>query len=432
MGIKDFFKGVFNQKQIDRASKGTVRNSIYSSRVRPNRDTLGQPSPEDLNIVLDLYKKDPVVQAAITTRADAILASGWTIDGATTSKESAMSKLEKIGFNYNFLLKAVTNGLLYNHVFIEIERTNGGEPVGLHVLEAPYMEIIYDKHGEISGYKQVAETGEQPFFPVEDIVFMKFNSVSSAVWGEVGLKSLYRTLTIKNQIERFINSLSETNAWRQVMKTRMNDDNIEEFLAYSASQAQEPTEPLVLQVSSGSADDVDKDTRFSVLRDPADLKEFLSTLDYLRTQVLMMLKVPPIMIGLPDSSNRSNSDMQFKSFNIANESFRKLFVSYIEELFSKIGISGKTKFSWNPIDERSEKDDVEIAERLINMGAKPKQVEAFLRSTGLELPDGELFEPQANVQKSMDMFPSRQGKSDGEGNERIGSGEAGTTRQDQL
>jgi len=429
MGLFDFFKNS-KQAQVDRASKGTVRNSFYFSRARPKT---GQASPQDLNVVLKTYQEDPVVQAALTTRADAILASGFTIEGKPNPKKAAEELLKSVGLDYDLLWKICMNGLLYQNVFLEIERKNNGQPAALHVLEAPYMEIQYDEHGEILGYIENGENGKQVFFPVDDIVYMKFNSVSSAVWGEVGIKSLFRTLTTKNQIEKFLNSLAVTNAWRQVMKTRMGDDNIEEFLAYSASQSQDPTEPLVLQVQGQGSDDVDKDTRFSILRDPSDLKDFLGMLDYLRTQTLMLLKVPPIMIGLPDSSNRSNSDMQFKAFNIANDSFRRVMYTYMKELFEKLGIS-TVEFSWNPIDERSEKDDIEIAERLINMGAKPDMVEQFLRDAGLELPEGELFDKENPVapKKSMDMFDSRRGKAEGEGNQKIGSGVEGTTREDQL
>ena len=62
-------------------------------------------------------------------------------------------------------------------------------------------------------------------------------------------------------------------------------------------------------------------------------------------------------------------------------------------------------------------------------------------STGLNLPEGELFLPppepmmgmeENGVKKSSDMFPSRKGKSEGEANKKIGSGEEGSTRPDQL
>lgn len=429
----DSIKNIFVKEVVsERASRGTIRNSWYSGTMRND----GEPSPIALNYILEHYRLDPVVQAAVSTRVNAILASGWTINGATATVKIANSKLKKLSFNYQLMEKIVFNSILYEHLFLETERTGAGDPAGLHVLETPYMEIVHDEYGTISEFIERGENGDTIRFPVDDITFVKFNSISSAVWGMVGLSSLYRTLTTKNEIEKFLNSLAITNAWRQVFKTSMTKDNIGEFLSYYDYIRQDPTQPFVMQETK-SADSNSKDTnKFELLRDPSDLKEFLGTLDYLRTQVLMLLKVPPIMIGLPDSSNRSNSDSQIKAFNIANESVRKKIADAINnDLFPKIGLSNVT-FSWNPVDERSEKDDVEIAERLIHMGAKPKMIEQFLRNAGLELPEGELFEEKEELVtppgKSMDMYPSRRGKSDGESNNKQGSGVDSTTRQDQL
>lgn len=433
MGFLDIFKQKVPETITEKASKGTIKNSFYGSMK--NKVRQGQPSPTNMNIFLDLYKKDPVVQAAITTRSEAILNSGWTVEGSKTAKKQAEDLLKKIKFNYTFLDQVVLNGLLYEHVFIEIEKTNGGRPVGLHVLETSFMEISHDEHGEILGYYQQGEVGDKVFFPVEDIVYIKFNSVTSGVWGENGLESLLRTLTTKNFFEKFLNSMAINNDFRQIFKTTMSGENIEEFLPYLQDARLDPNQPIVMKISKVAGENMSDDNKFETMRNPADLKEFLGVLDYLRTQSLMRLKVPPIMIGLPDSSNRSNSDSQIKAFNISNEAFRRKLDDGFIELFDKLGI-GSVDFAFNPIDKRSEKDDVEIAERLINMGADPDVIEQFLRTTGLALPEGKLFldrpDPMSTPGKSADMFPSRRGKAEGEANKKIGSGEAGTTRPDQL
>jgi hypothetical protein len=103
MGFLDIFKKQVPETVVEKASKGTVRNSFYGSVSRKQEQ--GAPSPENLNVFLDLYKKDPVVQAAITTRSEAILNSGWTIDGSKTAKKQAEDLLKKIGFSYTCLLK---------------------------------------------------------------------------------------------------------------------------------------------------------------------------------------------------------------------------------------------------------------------------------------------------------------------------------------
>ena len=261
-------------------------------------------------------------------------------------------------------------------------------------------------------------------------MYIQFNEISYAVGGEVGLKTLDTTISTKIERGRFIQSLAMNNAWRQYMVSSMKPDEMEEFMVNFLESAYDPDIPLTINVEGKDVGNVGDKIKFETLRNPDDLEKFLGVLNYLRQQILMKLKVPPIMIGLPDSSNRSNSDSQIKAFNIANESFRKKLNIAFKELFTKSGISAE--FSWNPIDERDEKADIEIAEKLINMGAKPKMVEQFLRNAGLELPEGELFDENIKPTKSEDMFASRQRKADGEANQKIGSGVESTTRQDQL
>lgn len=429
-----FFSNIFTRKptkvtlgSLDRASKGTIRNSYYGQQ----RFSAGTPAPENLNLILKLYQLDPVVQTGTTVRSDAILANGYTIEGSKSAKKNAEELLSKVKFDYFFQEKVALNGLLYQHAFLEIERNGKGKPTELHVLEAPFMEVKADVHGEIEGYIQRGENGEEVFFPPEDIVYIKFNSISSSVWGEVMLASLSKTLTTKNQIEKFIEALAITNSWRSVLNTNMTDENIGEFMAYYAQAQTDATMPLVMQRGSNTNKD---DTSFDILRDPSELKEFLGTLEYFRSQALMALKVPPILVGLTDDSNRSNSEAQFNSFSIANESFRKkLSDAFNNDLFEKLGI-GNATFSWNPIDKRSEKEDIDIAEKLMNMGAEPDMVEQFLRDAGLELPEGKLFKEveNLNIKKSEDLQPSRRRKGEGEPNEQIGTGSEGTTRDDQL
>lgn len=446
MGLLNFFKskdGTPSQEvTANRDSRGTIRYSFsggFSSRN--DRFKQGQPSPNNLNTYYELYKSDPEVQAALTTRTDAILASGFTTDGGKQN----INQLEKLGFDYNFLYQLVLNGLVYEHVFLEVERTNAGKAHAYHVLETPFMTIKHNEHGAVEGYVQQGETGEPVFFPEADIVYIKFNELSSAVWGEVGLKTLDTALSTKIKMEKFIQSLAMNNAWRQYMVSSMKEPEMEEFMVNYLESAYDPEIPMTINVEGKEVGNVGDKIKFETLRNPDDLEKFLGVLNYLRQQILMRLKVPPIMIGLPDSSNRSNSDAQIKAFNIANESFRRKLDIAFDELFKKSGLS--IDFSWNPIDERSEKQDIEIAEKLMNMGAKPDMIEKFLRNAGLELPEGDLFMSPDDIvgtvrtnrqveglptKKSEDMFPSRQRKAEGEANQKIGSGEEGTTREDQL
>lgn len=423
-----------NETVVSKASSGISKDAWYAEYDKKE----GNAPPESLNLLYTIFSEDPIVNAAITTRVDAILDSGWTIEGSKTSKDSAEKLLKKLGFNFKFMREVFLNALLYRHVFIEIERNGNGEPVSLHVLECPQMEIVHTKHGEIKRFIQRAVTGEKVDWSPNDVVYMKFDDVTTSMWGAVPLKTLYRTITSRNHIEEFINSLAVTNAWKDVMTfSRAHKDEIGSIVATLRDAQADPTFPFIINKKS-------PEETFEVkpFRSAEDLDYFLKTLDYLRSQILMLLKVPPIMIGIPDNSNRSSSETQFRAFNIANSADRKIASElFNSELFPKIGI-GTVEFVWNPIDKRNEKEDVEMAEKLINMGAKPEKVEEFLRLAGLEMPDG-LFPSEAERAKAQEQMmqaktpddaasrPSRQRRGD-DPSEMKGTGSESTTREDQL
>lgn len=415
------------ETSIVRSSKGVTRDGWYAETYRGT----GNAPADKLNFMLEIFQQDPVVNTAITTRVNAVLASGWSIEGTKKAVKETEETLKKTGFNYSFLRQLFLNAVLYRHVFIEIEKNRSGTPIKLHVLETPEMEIKHDKHGEVEAYLQRAVTGEVIIWKPEDVVYIAFDKVSTSLWGNNGLRSLYDTVITKSHIEEFLKSLALTKAWRDMtVFQRMSKEDQGAFAVALREAQKDPTKPFIISTPTDGGVEIIK------LRDPGDLKEFQQTLEYLRSQILMVFKVPPIMVGLPDSSNRSNSDTQFMSFNIANNADRLLVQDAInKELFDKLGLSDKAQFLWNPIDKRDDKVDVEMAEKLMNMGAKPDKVEEFLRMHGLDLPD-DFFpdEPVMTDMKAPDdaaSRPSRQRKGDGP-NDKIGTGSNSTTREEQL
>lgn len=416
MGLKDLFnKFVFRSKSV-------TRDALYPL-IGTQRNLYSIDSPKQINDYLYIFKNDPEVNTAITVRVNAIMASGYTIEGnARSSLDKGIKLLKRYGFNKKLLRKILYNLILYDHVFIEVDK----EARDLKVVETSDMEIIHDKHGNIERYIQKAPTGEEIEFSTDEIVYIKTTDISSSLWGVTRLEALRKTVLIKGFIEQHLLSLSSRFAWRDYMRfSDMSDEEIKSALSYLKNISERPDQPFVLKAREGNFE-------VGKLRDPREVEYFLGLLNYLRQQIFMLLRVPPIVVGLPDNSNRSNSDAQIKTFNIENQSIRDLVQeSFNEELFPKMGV-GYVEFSWNPIDKRSEKDDIEIAERLINMGAKPSKVEEFLRKTGLELPEGELFKEDVKPKKSEDLFPSRQRKDKTEMSTQIGTGEDGTTREDQL
>jgi hypothetical protein len=89
-----------------------------------------------------------------------------------------------------------------------------------------------------------------------------------------------------------------------------------------------------------------------------------------------------------------------------------------------------TSFEFSEVDDKRIEKLLEMAERMHNMGFKTKVIEEYLENNSFPI-KGKLFDPNAVTKKSEDMMPSRSRK-DGESNDKIGTGEEGTTREDQL
>jgi len=336
MGLKESLQRMIpkvsfgEETTVARESAGISRDAWYAETFRKE----GSKPEVNLDEMLKIFQEDAIVNTAITTRANAILDGGWTVEGKDTPKAEAERVLKKIGLNYSFLRQYFLNAILYRHVFIEIERTVSGSPLALHILEAPQMEIIHDKHGEVEAYKQVGVTGEEVTWSPNDIVYAPFDKITTSVWGNNGLKSLYGTIVTRQHIEKFLEGLAVTNAWRDVIKVkRMNKDDLGTQVSYLRDAQSDPTYPYFLLLPENGEFEPTK------LRDPSDLKDFQETLNYLRSQILMLFKVPPIMVGLPDNSNRSNSETQAESFQIANKADRRTAADSINnDLFPKIGL----------------------------------------------------------------------------------------------
>jgi hypothetical protein len=107
--------------------------------------------------------------------------------------------------------------------------------------------------------------------------------------------------------------------------------------------------------------------------------------------MLMLLQVPPIAIGQPDSSGRSNSVEQFQSLNTTVLSVQRILEEYITyDLFKKIGYQ-KTLFDFGVVDQTARSKAFEIAEKMKNMMMTDEVITEFLESQGVVFSTDKLF-----------------------------------------
>lgn len=418
---------------IARATKAIVADRGYTAYGRRGQSNDFSVHPDaNLKRVLELVQNDPVVRGAITTLIDRTLEPGYSFYGKDkkSRQQSAVDKMEELRFNR--LLRPLLQHLFgYSNAFVEIVK-DANEATELHTLDPRYMEPMVDQHGVVTQYvMKVAD--EVVTWQPDEVVHLKTTPLAQTVWGDVEVKALWTACALKYHIKKLFLYQYESNSFRPLLNiNNASDDQIKRFLAF-LQEAKQDIKRLVPIEGEIEAVFLDQ------MQDYSKVKELLTYLDY---EILNILQVPPIAVGLPDNSNRSNSDAQERALATRIRSIHRLLEDIISnDLLPQIGFS-KVYLKFGPIDERNETTVMEIAERMKNMGFKQELIKEYLESKGWDFPEGDIFEevqvdpvtgqPMDGSKKSDDMFPSRKGKLPGVANKKIGTGEQGTTRPDQL
>jgi hypothetical protein len=369
---------IINESELMlRASRGLIQG--WYSDKEPTTD-----KPR-LDTLLDAYRSDPTVRGAITAIADETLKNGYHIVAKDKKLKERIEKDLKKKFRFTRILNKLLNNLLiYGNVFIEIVY-KGSTPEEIHILETTEMQILADEHGEVYGYLQRAGAqGEEISFTTDEVVHISIEHVKSNLWGEVDLETIYSILNLKQHIEGFLTNLFKYNKFRDSWVVEdANENQVKDFLNNLRLVKDQPWKELVI------------DGKISkVLGRPIeDLDKLIEILNYCRQEILTLLRVPPIIAGIPDNSNRSNSEVQARK---AFDTRIKILQQAMEEEFSfelfPLMKWGNADFKFNPIDKRAEKDDIEIAKILRDMGLDDESLLEYIKNTGIQLPESAKFE----------------------------------------
>ena len=141
-------------------------------------------------------------------------------------------------------------------------------------------------------------------------------------------------------------------------------------------------------------------------------KGLLDVLEYLRSEVLMVTRIPKMWVGLSDGSNRSTAEASLIPLETRVKKIQQIVSSYINKsLMPKLGYSN-LGFKFNPMSLMEEKSILQNAQVLstLNLDAKSEHpVITYLKNKGFALPhDVEFVQIQSNNQIQMDSAPSRQ------------------------
>lgn len=412
MDFQDFYEEARRYLLVDEAAK------TYTLDANKSGEEFGVRARQQLWTVLDnMFRKDEVLSASVTTKVDAI-PTFW-FGGSNNRHKEKMERLWSTKHERHMWY----NLFLYGNAFYEIERNANGTPVAIHPVEPFTIEINDPEgHGEVTHYTQ-RWVEPSVRIPAQDMLHFTLDKITTELWGEIPVQPLAGYIALKHFIKGHVTRLFRNNDFRSVLTVPegAKKEQIQLMLGAIKDATKNKDRPFILFGEASLAPLMDFD-------DSRNFKEWVQLID---NAILMHMQVPPIMAGMPDNSGRSSGEQQtYKAFNTHIEGSLRYHKADWEDQLDRAGITGVEK-RYGVVDRKSEKDVLEMAERLQNMGAKKDKLQDWLETQGVYLPK-DFFDEDVEPTTSEDMFPSRQRLNDGEMNERVGTGQDGETREDQL
>jgi hypothetical protein len=386
--------------------------------------------------VLLMVDNDPIASGAVQHFVDKCMEGDYSI---IKRKDRSYDKSYEQRLVYDFKLDSLIRnvflvGKLFNNVFIEIVRDGNGLVKDLNVLDSTIVEPVTKPNGDPKYFLCKVpdpETGVKHRWGVEEVVWVKFNNRDNG-FAPVNIKSLWTVLNQKSFINRFVNWCWKTGQYRVIHNFKAADDKVvQDFVAYNAKVDNDFTKPFL---SGGEYQRL-------MVRDMSEMGNLEAYLKYLDNQIVIALRIPPLDAGIPDASGRSNADAQGNNLVTHVSGWRLVVANAFNELFKKIN-KGSNALVFGPVDRFSERMVWENLQIMKSMGVSNDTCEEYLNDRGLFF-EGKVFEDPIVLEdesvagspdnpRDLDTMPSRQGKAEGVGNSKIGTGEQGSTREDQL
>ena len=402
-------------------SKKTVIKSLLGKITELSQGTLknSHASPTKPYDLLSWVRQDVILRAALEIKHSTMTKIGYHFISGLSSTEKNI--LKQVRFD-KYLSQIYWQMAIYRNAFTELNTTSSGKVVGLSVIKTDEMEIVNKPNGEVVGYLQFPTNPDSKqkliSFPKDKIVHFSTNLITTSLWGDSELITVLPILQKKKLIEDFINWLFESNQFRTVIKipSGVNENDISVYVDMLKEGMINPTNFLTLQGDTAEV---------GMLRKIEGFGELLNILDYYRSQILSILQLPPLQVGILESSNRSSSEYQvrYAFYTHIIGQFKALEDELNYELLPKLGIKKQIKFDL--ADDKTKTDLLDMAQKLANMGANPEKLNKWLIDQGLDIPEDllEAFKDDINddndslnnvkdnknlkLDKNSDLHPSR-------------------------
>lgn len=319
--IRDLQKKVANLK---------VSPTSYLQDWSESDETQGRETRVSYSMLEQVYKKESWVRAAVDVIVRTATSNGWRlvpVPGINKDKKAVLQKDIAKDENVRKLIELleqpndydtftditseiITDLHIYGDAYLEVVRDKATNlPVAIFNVYCPSMRVRVDEHGVILGYVQKMDWDKDVEFELDQIIHFRLINPGSEVYGLSPLESLIIAVETDLYAQSYNKDFFKNDATPR-LHVDLGDctlPQLKRMREYWRTVYKGKGNAHKTIVTEGNA-------KITPIGTPPKDMEFLNQRKFNRDEILAVLGVPPIMVGIVESSNRANSKEQSNAF----------------------------------------------------------------------------------------------------------------------
>lgn len=348
--------GYFKKNYVTAETPSVTKSGLKSDSSKQSDTKVNQ------TILKDYFLSDPLIRSALQTDVDNVCV-GYDFEMLedTPEAEEQRERAERLFYRDNFMEKWRNLQLclgVYDDAYQEIQPfLNEGEiKFDSYVVDTPSIEIKNKKNGGVDYYSQKLDGKEVAKIKPENMIHYRFNAFGDRDYGLSLVSTVLYSSAIRKFIEKYNASIFQNHKPRGVwmFPGDMSEDLYNENVDLIIEGKNDPNKDLFLRGTN-----ID----YKNFLDQKDV-DFMRGYVEARNEILIGLGVPPIMMSLPEGSNKANGDTQLQSYDRRVLAKQNAFAYKINtELLTKLGLD-KIKFVCLKSSKRDEERELNIVNKM--------------------------------------------------------------------
>ena len=307
------------------------------------------------NLIIEMLKTDPIIMAGMRKVVNDVvndyeivaLKEGDEVDDSRAEMLRELLESKEIDI-ISLASNIVSNLVLYSRCYQGVEIGNGDGMSGLnsvssYVLNTNEITPKYKSDGSIDYYLQTIK-GQKHKIPPENVIYYVMNKIGLTDKGVSILNSAYKSVVLRDAITNYFSNVFKKSKGRGSWSINpVNNDEV-----VSKASVDKITKIIKMKSSDDASDFIFDNAVIEFkpfINDSSSLAEYQKMLMEYRSEVVIAMGVPPVFLGLPQSSSNATASYEVTGYdryisqlqNMVSKVFNREFIGKLDG-FDGIGI----------------------------------------------------------------------------------------------